>query len=178
MGNCQAIDNATLVVQHPCGRVDKLYWPVTAGELLKTNPGHYVALLLTTTTATAAATAGGAGAGNTVRVTRIKLLRPTDTLVLGQAYRLIPAAEVMKVLWAKKQAKIKKKLELGDEQEKVKEKTGSAADTKPRRSDVEKTHQVLKHDRDRRKTAATASSAAARSKAWQPSLQSIHEAGI
>lgn len=108
MGNCQAIDNATLVVQHPNGRADKLYSSVTASEIMKMNPGHYVALLLTTTlcnsnsTATKSAAANrntGGGGGTTtkdkknipVRITRIKLLRPTDTLVLGHVYRLITA---------------------------------------------------------------------------------------
>lgn len=104
MGNCQAIDNATLLIQHTSGRVDKLYWPVTANEIMKMNPGHYVALLLTTTTtlcpptnpssATAkkvnSVTINTGGTNNIpVRITRIKLLKPTDTLVLGHVYRLI-----------------------------------------------------------------------------------------
>lgn len=93
MGNCQAIDNASLVIQHPCGRVDQFYWPIAASEVMKMNPGHYVALLLTTTlypsTTTAAAAAASSSRNNSVRVTRIKLLRPTDTLALGHAYRLI-----------------------------------------------------------------------------------------
>lgn len=49
MGNCQAIDTATLVIQYPSGKVDKLYWPVTASKVIKMNPGHYVALLMSTT---------------------------------------------------------------------------------------------------------------------------------
>lgn len=131
MGNCQAIDNATLLIQHPTGRVDKLYWPVTANEIMKMNPGHYVALLLTTTTlcpptnpsAAAASTAKKVNSATTntgtnnnmpVRITRIKLLKPTDTLVLGHVYRLITAQEVMKGLWAKKYSKMKQQqLEFG-----------------------------------------------------------------
>lgn len=97
MGNCQAVDNATLVIQHPNGRVDKHYFPVSAREIMKINPGHYVALLLTTTLYSSAATAAAkeakeAAAANSktpLRVTRIKLLRPTDTLVLGHVYRLV-----------------------------------------------------------------------------------------
>lgn len=107
MGNCQAIDNATLVIQHPNGRVDKLYTSITASEVMKMNPGHFVALLLTTTTlchskTTTTNTAAAAKANNNnsssttkdktnipVRITRIKLLRPTDTLVLGHVYRLV-----------------------------------------------------------------------------------------
>ncbi|KAI4303867.1 hypothetical protein MLD38_039453 [Melastoma candidum] len=96
MGNCQAIDAATLVIQHPCGKSDRLYWPVTAAEVMKTNPGHYVALLISssalcpsTTNGSAASSASAAADGDQVRVTRIKLLRPPDILVLGQVYRLI-----------------------------------------------------------------------------------------
>lgn len=96
MGNCQAIDSATLAIQHPNGRVDKLYWPVAASEIMKMNPGHYVALLLTTTlyssTAAAAAAKNSSSVNNNntpLRITRIKLLRPTDTLALGHVYRLV-----------------------------------------------------------------------------------------
>ncbi|CAL5362078.1 unnamed protein product [Camellia sinensis] len=129
MGNCQAIDNATLVIQHPCGRVDKLYWPVNASEVMKMNPGHYVALLLTTTTTTT--TTGSHNSSNSVRITRIKLLRPTDTLILGQVYRLITTEEVMKGLWAKKYAKMKKRQsESPDKQERMKEKMGSDSEMK------------------------------------------------
>ena len=96
MGNCQAIDNATLVIQHPKGRVDKHYASVSASEIMKMNPGHFVALLLTTTLYTSssgdkkAPAAVNNASGNTpLRVTRIKLLKPTDTLLLGHAYRLV-----------------------------------------------------------------------------------------
>ena len=104
MGNCQAIDAATLVIQHPSGKVEKLYWPVSASEIMKTNPGHYVALLISTTLCPVKNNEDSGGNHespnkniennnnnntNSVRLTRIKLLRPNDTLVLGQAYRLI-----------------------------------------------------------------------------------------
>ncbi|KAF2314714.1 hypothetical protein GH714_030142 [Hevea brasiliensis] len=122
MGNCQAVDAATLVIQYPSGKVDKLYWPVIAAEVMKMNPGHYVALLLsttlypthkngecpTTTTITTTTTTTTNNNNNSLRITRIKLLKPTDTLVLGHVYRLITAQEVMNGLLAKKQAKLKK----------------------------------------------------------------------
>nr|DAD34665.1 TPA_asm: hypothetical protein HUJ06_005305 [Nelumbo nucifera] len=84
MGNCQAIDAATLVIQHPGGRVEKLYWPVTASEIMRLNPGYYVALIIAFCLPEEEDKRQDA-----VRITRIKVLRPTDTLVLGQAYRLI-----------------------------------------------------------------------------------------
>ncbi|PSR96682.1 Chromodomain-helicase-DNA-binding protein like [Actinidia chinensis var. chinensis] len=178
MGNCQAIDNATLVIQHPCGRVDKLYWPVTAGEVMKLNPGHYVALLLTTTTTTTTAANNN---NNIIRITRIKLLRPTDTLILGQAYRLITTQEVMKGLWAKKYGKMQKKpseMESEAKQfERVKQKLGCEIEIPPTRSEKDNTKQVLKKDGQRQRTTASSNSAAAaKSKAWQPSLKSISEA--
>ncbi|XAR50146.1 hypothetical protein NMG60_11004399 [Bertholletia excelsa] len=179
MGNCQAIDNATLVIQHPSGREDRLYWPVSASDIMKTNPGHYVALLLTTTTTTLPPSASAAAAGNTnsVRITRIKLLRPTDTLVLGQVYRLVTSQEVMKGLRAKKYAQMKKKeSESADRQEIIKDKLGSDFEISSRRSDKEKTnHLVPNQERHRPRAAVSANSAATKSRAWQPSLQSISE---
>lgn len=99
MGNCQAIDTATLVIQQPNGKVERLYWPVSASEVMKTNPGHYVALLISTTLCTSKdkencsnkSDNNTTNVTNPVRLTRIKLLKPTDTLMLGQVYRLISA---------------------------------------------------------------------------------------
>lgn len=97
MGNCQAIDAATLVIQHTNGKVDKFYAPLSATHVMKTNPGHYVALLISTTLCPTKdiqncpnkSDIKNKNANNPVRITRIKLLKPTDTLVLGQVYRLI-----------------------------------------------------------------------------------------
>nr|GLL18574.1 uncharacterized protein LOC109149302 isoform X4 [Ipomoea trifida] len=92
MGNCQAIDdNASLVIQHPGGRAEKHYWPLSATEIMNTNPGHYVALLLTTTATTLNSSSSSSAAASVQRITRIKLLKPTDTLVLGHVYRLVTA---------------------------------------------------------------------------------------
>ncbi|KAL6997215.1 hypothetical protein U1Q18_007337 [Sarracenia purpurea var. burkii] len=183
MGNCQAIDNSTLAIQHPCGRVDKLYWPVTAAKVMKMNPGHHVALLLTITTTTTAVTTTATTTthhhnNNSVRVTRIKLLRPTDTLILGQVYRLVTTQDVMKGLWAKKHAKMKKRQpeSTNNNQGRMKKNVGSDFEIEPGRSEMEKTNQVLKHERHRPKTPTSANSGATKSKAWQPSLQSISEA--
>lgn len=89
MGNCQAIDNASLVIQQPSGRVDKMYVPVPASDIMKANPGYYVALLLTTTLYPPSSAAVTATNNEPLRITRIKLLRPTDNLVLGHTYRLV-----------------------------------------------------------------------------------------
>ncbi|KAF5730096.1 hypothetical protein HS088_TW20G00466 [Tripterygium wilfordii] len=166
MGNCQAIDAATLVIQHPNGKVDRFYWPITAIELMKLNPGHYVALLLSTALCPSADQCSNTTIKqNPVRVTRIKLLRPTDTLVLGQVYKLITTQEVMKGLSAKKFAKMKKT------------QSDSAVKVETRRSEQEE-NQVTKQRRRTTRTASPANSAiTARSRTWQPKLQSISEAG-
>ncbi|EPS58754.1 hypothetical protein M569_16059 [Genlisea aurea] len=102
MGNCQAIDSASLLIQHPDGRSERFYTPVSVNRVVKLNPGHHVALLLTTTVY--------ASAGNEpVRITRIKLMRPNETLILGHVYRLLTSQEVAKGLMARKQTKLKEK---------------------------------------------------------------------
>ncbi|XP_022965769.1 uncharacterized protein LOC111465553 isoform X2 [Cucurbita maxima] len=204
MGNCQAIDAATLVIQHPSGKVDKLYWPVTAREIMKMNPGHYVALLISTTMVTPNESSNNnetskvekkenearkvekkenEGSSNSVRLTRIKLLRPADTLVLGQVYRLITSKEVMSGLSAKKQAKVKQsQLEAAEKAGRRKERAArgsdSAATAAAGRSVSEDPFQATKHEKNNRpRTSTSTTSAIARSRTWQPSLHSISEAG-
>lgn len=179
MGNCQAIDNATVVIQQPSGRVDKLYSPVPATDIMKMNPGHYVALLLTTTSYPSTA---ATNANEPLRITRIKLLRPTDTLVLGHTYRLISAQEVMKGLWARKYAKMQKKQSesSGGREEKTSSDLHTAAATRSYELE-KKPKQVIKHDRHRPRASsstnsASSSSTTAKSRGWHPSLQSISEA--
>ncbi|CAI9112550.1 OLC1v1013011C2 [Oldenlandia corymbosa var. corymbosa] len=160
MGNCQAIDNASLVIQHPNGRADKLYTPVTASEIMKMNPGHYVALLLTTTfcppsnTGNSTSAAAAANKISThqqqqqpLRITRIKLLKPTDTLLLGHVYRLITNREVMKGLWAKKYAKMKKQLSSSSSSSDEKEEGLTAQEI----SDLEEAVRKYELDKNNRK---------------------------
>ncbi|KAL5747260.1 hypothetical protein ACOSP7_024258 [Xanthoceras sorbifolium] len=194
MGNCQAIDAATVAVQHPCGKVDKFYWAVSASEIMRMNPGHYVALLISTTLCNSNSsqtnnnnnnnvdnsTTINSGSSSSVRLTRIKLLRPTDTLVLGQVYRLVTTQDVMKGLLAKKHAKMTNK-NIPESAEK-KKKPEISVNEKPRRSsqlEKDNNHQVMKHERHRPRTAppssTTNSSGASKSRIWQPSLQSISE---
>ena len=92
MGNCQAVDAAALVIQHPCGRIERLYWSVTASEIMKMNPGHYVSLIIPLPLSD---DDQQGQQPKTVRFTRVKLLRPNDTLNLGHAYRLITTQGVL-----------------------------------------------------------------------------------
>ncbi|KAK7330454.1 hypothetical protein VNO77_24648 [Canavalia gladiata] len=177
MGNCQAVDTATLVIQQPNGKVERLYWPVSASVVMKTNPGHYVALLISTTLCTSKDNENcpnkSDNTTNPVRLTRIKLLKPTDTLMLGQVYRLISAQEVMKGLWAKKQAKMKRNLsEPAQQLNQMKEKMDKAA----RRFEAEDSQETKPERHGSRTTATNAASATSKSRTWQPSLQSISEA--
>jgi len=102
MGNCQAAEAAAVVIQHPGGKVERLYWSTTAAEVMRSNPGHYVALVILRVAAdktaapgdaaaAATTTGAGAGGGGGAKITRVKLLKPKDTLLLGQVYRLITA---------------------------------------------------------------------------------------
>ncbi|GMI90135.1 hypothetical protein like AT1G60010 [Hibiscus trionum] len=159
MGNCQAVDAAALVIQHPSGRLERLYWPIPASEVMRMNPGHYVSLIIPLPVSEEEQ---GSQDRSTVRFTRVKLLRPTETLTLGHAYRLITSQEVVKVMRAKKNAKTKR------EQMKKLQQQGQENPTSGRKSDAENTNQEVKQERQ--------SSRAMRSKSWRPSLQSISEA--
>ena len=89
MGNCQAADAAAVVIQHPGdGKVERLHWPTTAADVMRRNPGHYVALVVLHHV-DAEPEPAVAGENGGARITKIKLLKPKDTLLLGQVYRLI-----------------------------------------------------------------------------------------
>ncbi|GFP78892.1 hypothetical protein PHJA_000032700 [Phtheirospermum japonicum] len=100
MGNCQAAEAATVVVVHPGGKVDRVYWSVSANEIMNSNPGHYVAQVVSPARAENAAPAAK----------QLKLLRPDDTLVIGQVYRLVSFEDVLKEFAAKKCVKLGKLL--------------------------------------------------------------------
>ncbi|KAI3733554.1 hypothetical protein L6452_12997 [Arctium lappa] len=157
MGNCQAVDAAALVIQHPNGKIERMYWSVSASEIMKMNPGHHVSIIIPLPPED----------GKTIRFTRVKLLRPTDTLVLGRAYRLVTTHEVMKVLRAKRHAKMNKK---NPPESMADNHTNSVIDDTNH-------HQVEGHERMfRQRSGSSSIFAASRSKSWRPSLQSISEA--
>ncbi|KAL3511250.1 hypothetical protein ACH5RR_030651 [Cinchona calisaya] len=169
MGNCQAVDAAALVIQHPNGRLDRMYWPLTASEVMKMNPGHYVSLIIPLPMS------GGEENSDdkTVRFTRVKLLRPSDTLVLGRAYRLVTTQEVMKVLRAKKHAKMKNQQESIVKFEEQPGKQGSSGGTEPGKSELDNNCRVTRRKKQLQRPGSTN---IGRSKSWRPSLQSISEA--
>lgn len=166
MGNCQAVDAAALVIQHPSGKVERMYWPVKANEVMKTNPGHYVFLIipLSLSDSEKAAPTAPSDKKKAVRYTRVKLLRPTDTLILGHAYRLVTSQEVKKVLKAKKLAKAKmNEMGLGTDKPQM---------DRREQPESEENNEAPKQDRQKLRSGSMNS----RSKTWRPSLQSISEA--
>nr|XP_018681720.1 PREDICTED: uncharacterized protein LOC103985374 isoform X3 [Musa acuminata subsp. malaccensis] len=100
MGNCQAPE--AVVIQHPGGREEQLYWPMSAADVMKSNPGYHVALV------TLCVSEERGDGGGVVRLTRVRLLKPKDVLLLGQVYRLVTSQEVTMALRARKQEKLNK----------------------------------------------------------------------
>ncbi|KAK8673083.1 hypothetical protein V6N13_111439 [Hibiscus sabdariffa] len=101
MGNCQAAEAATVVIQHPGNKIERIYWSVSANEIMGSNPGHYVALLVTSPTLKNQ---------NGTPVKQLKLLKPDDTLLIGHVYRLVSFEDVLKEFAAKKCVKLGKLL--------------------------------------------------------------------
>ncbi|RCV46070.1 hypothetical protein SETIT_9G502900v2 [Setaria italica] len=102
MGNCQAAEVATVLIQHPGGgRTERAYWALSAGAVMAANPGHYVAAVIATTQPAAAGDASGSAP-----VKHLKLLRPDDTLLLGRVYRLVSFEEVLREFASKRHVKL------------------------------------------------------------------------
>ncbi|CAL0312886.1 unnamed protein product [Lupinus luteus] len=102
MGNCQAAEAATVVIEHPGKKIERIYWAVSAHVIMNSNPGHYVALVLSSPTSS--------NSENATHLKQLKLLRPDDTLLLGQVYRLISFEDVLKEFASKKCGKLGKLL--------------------------------------------------------------------
>ncbi|XP_077236669.1 D-ribose-binding periplasmic protein [Tasmannia lanceolata] len=167
MGNCQAADSATVVIQHHGGKVERLYWPITAREVMRSNPGHYVALV------TLCRQEEEKRENNGIRFTRVKLLRPKDMLLLGQVYRLVTAQEVMKGLWAKKYARMKKNQSESIKKREREREPKSLESVTEAKSEME-VNQEENQDRHQPKPKLSGSRS---SRHWRPSLHSISELG-
>ncbi|KFK43351.1 hypothetical protein AALP_AA1G114500 [Arabis alpina] len=165
MGNCQAINAAVLVLQHPGGKIDRYYGSVSVSKVMGMYPGYYVSLIIPLTENDEEETNIPATVKRddkkqrkkTVRFTRVQLLRPTENLVLGHAYRLITSQEVMKVLREKKSAKMKK----------------DYTETTVKKLSEKK---VPEKKQGKQFRVLTKSTSSLKSKTWKPSLQSISEA--
>ncbi|KAF8406194.1 hypothetical protein HHK36_008275 [Tetracentron sinense] len=166
MGNCQAAEAATVVIQHPGIKTERIYWSVSAHEVMNSNPGHYVALVLTSPSPKS---------DNGTPVKQLKLLRPDDTLHIGQVYRLISFEEVLKEFAAKKSVKLGKLLKergtIGGE--KKRDRGGSKPESESESESESETSSLVKVEqevvRSRRHHGGGGQ--------WRPALQSIAEIG-
>ncbi|XP_065873289.1 uncharacterized protein [Euphorbia lathyris] len=148
MGNCQAAEAATVIIQHPGNKIQRIYWSVSAHEIMNSNPGHYVALLVPSPTMKS---------HNGLPLKHLKLLRPDDTLLIGHVYRLVSFQDVLKEFASKKCVKLGKLL-------------------KERRSEVSSTPDITKPD-DCNPVQVEQVSSSSRNGSWKPALQSISEIG-
>ncbi|XP_042443164.1 uncharacterized protein LOC122028201 isoform X2 [Zingiber officinale] len=165
MGNCQASEVAMVVIQHPGGKVERLYWPTSAADVMKSNPGYCVALV------THSVSEQKQDGGGIVRFTRVRLLKPKDMLLLGQVYRLI-TSQVTQAVMQRKHDKLRKNQLQRDEEHRRNAQVVETA-REEQQEDSENKFQMTREDRDRR---TSSTQAAARGRHWRPSLQSISEA--
>ncbi|BAF23733.1 uncharacterized protein [Oryza sativa Japonica Group] len=186
MGNCQAAEVAAVVIQHPGGKVERLYWPATAADVMRSNPGHYVALVLLRVSASSSGGGGGGKAehsavgaavgdesgGAAAKITKIKLLKPKETLLLGKVYRLVTSQEVTKALQARRQEKMRRCKEVTDHHHRQPQTGDSAAAGEEQRRPSD--HQERKPaEKDRHRSSG--GGGGGRGRNWRPSLQSISE---
>ncbi|KAF8779780.1 hypothetical protein HU200_002039 [Digitaria exilis] len=147
MGNCQAAAAAAVL---------RLCWSTSAAEVMRANPGHYVALVTLRVAEERQDAPGGE---------RRTLLKPKETLLLGHVYRLITTQEVTKAVQARKEEKQRKaQQQLESRQSKAR---GDAEDDEDDEAALDASlDQVDSGNR----------SSSARHRQWRPSLQSIDEA--
>ncbi|KAF7013774.1 hypothetical protein CFC21_027825 [Triticum aestivum] len=186
MGNCQAADAAAVVIQHPGdGKVERLHWPATAADVMRRNPGHYVALVVLhhVDSEPGPAVAGERGGA---RITKIKLLKPKDTLLLGQVYRLITSQEVTKAVQTRKQERMRGCDEAIEQQRPrlhrrrhlprlTGDDAATAASGEQRQPADHQERKRLEKDRHHRSITAAPGRGRGRGGHWRPALQSITE---
>ncbi|XVE82949.1 hypothetical protein DITRI_Ditri16bG0046200 [Diplodiscus trichospermus] len=179
MGNCQAAEAATVVIQHPGNKIERIYWSVSANEIMSSNPGHYVALVVTSPTLKNE---------NGMPLKQLKLLKPDDTLLIGQVYRLISFEEFA----AKKCVKLGKLLKengglgLGMEL-KRKDLPSTASNLKPKLNSKSENCSSVKVEQEVNRLGSSGGTSSGSSRyvgrhnggggQWRPALQSIAEIG-
>ncbi|KAK2656803.1 hypothetical protein Ddye_009855 [Dipteronia dyeriana] len=183
MGNCQAAEAATVVIQHPGNKIERVYWSVSANQVMNSNPGHYVALVVTSPTLKSE---------NGTPLKQHKLLRPDDTLLIGKVYRLISFEDVLKEFAAKKCMKLGKLLkERGGLEPEMKQKSSGALYPNPNPNPNSKSENSssVKVEQKLGSSSSVGSSSSSRGGGrasfhggggggqWRPALQSIAEVG-
>ncbi|WOK95449.1 hypothetical protein Cni_G04156 [Canna indica] len=193
MGNCQAAEAATVLIQHPGGKVERAYWSLTASHVMASNPGHYVAAVIVTTAPPyAAANSTSAAASSRARgdahVKHLKLLRPDDTLHIGRVYRLVSFEEVLREFASKKHVKLSRLLiKQKEKHNPATESSGGGGvegepETSPGTTIQSQEQEVDAELGDAMHelpplTTTTMRSKTARHGQWRPTLQSIAEVG-
>ncbi|KAJ0961416.1 hypothetical protein J5N97_000371 [Dioscorea zingiberensis] len=158
MGNCQATDAATVVIQHPDAKVEHVFWSLSAGDVMASHPGHYVAVIITSPKPSSTSSSTSSSSASLVK--HLKLLRPDDTLHVGHVYRLVSFEDVLREFGSKRRVKLSRLLE----KQKV------AADdhqSQPVGEEEEEEAQGMTVSGKRSGTIGQ----------WRPSLQSIPEVG-
>ncbi|WJX89472.1 hypothetical protein P8452_71470 [Trifolium repens] len=177
MGNCQAAEAATVLLHHPGNKIERIYWSVSANEIMNSNPGHYVALVVSSPTLKSE---------NGAPLKHLKLLRPDDTLLIGQVYRLISFEDVLKEFASKKCGKLGKLLkESGNHGIQMKHKDSRAPNPSPSSKShhfgppakVEQETQRLENNGNRSNNRSVGRHFVGGSGQWRPALQSIEELG-
>ncbi|KAK7263264.1 hypothetical protein RJT34_30851 [Clitoria ternatea] len=174
MGNCQAAEAATVVIQHPGNKVERIYWSVSAHQVMNSNPGHYVALLVSSPTLKSP---------NGTPLKHLKLLRPDDTLLIGQVYRLISFEDVLKEFASKKSGKLGKLLkETAGHGIQMKHRDSSRASSSQSEFTPIKTEQEIQHMGNNGSSSSNNNRGVGRhyiggGGQWRPALQSIAEVG-
>ncbi|XP_008810101.2 uncharacterized protein LOC103721611 isoform X2 [Phoenix dactylifera] len=189
MGNCQAAEAATVVIQHPSGRVERVYWSLSASQVMAANPGHYVAVIITSTSNSSDSRNSSS---SNAPVKHLKLLRPDDTLHIGHVYRLVSFEEVLREFASRRHVRPSRLLVKQKHKPSSKKAAAAASSgqggggpaTEPESSpatvvespataevEFEELEQRLASNR------RTSSGAAARHGQWRPALQSIAEIG-
>lgn len=167
MGNCQAAELATVVIHHPGSKIERIYWSVSAHEVMNSNPGHYVALVVSSPTLKSE---------NGMPLKHLKLLRPDDTLLIGQVYRLISFEDVLKEFASKKCGKLGKLLkESGNHGIQMKHRDFRAPNPSPVK--VEQETQRAESNGSRNNNRSVGRHFVGGSGQWRPALQSIAEFG-
>ncbi|WVZ92931.1 hypothetical protein U9M48_038961 [Paspalum notatum var. saurae] len=175
MGNCQAAEAAAVVIQHPGGKVERLYGAATAAEVMRSNPGHYVALVVLRVSRPGSGAGAGGGAKPDpagAKITKVKLLKPKDTLLLGQVYRLITSQEVAQAIRARRQDKMRRCEEPADD-----DRRRRPPPPQPRDDDAgcEAEQEQSAADTERKRPQHRSGGGGGRGRHWRPSLQSISE---
>ncbi|KAG0479984.1 hypothetical protein HPP92_010842 [Vanilla planifolia] len=166
MGNCHANDAAAAAIHHPDGRVERLYWPTSADEVMRTHPGYYVAQVTLCISKNNERPSASDDDGAAVRFTKVRLLRHRDLLLIGQVYRLVSFQEVTKAVRGRRHDRIRKAHTELVEQQKLElqhhvfqQGEGTAL--------FDLKQEAIKHERERQRS----------SRCWRPSLESISEVG-